>query len=1070
MDEEIKNKLIKILEELPDENCRLDYKEIPYREEKYSKASFIKDICGFLNSSEAYGKDKFIILGIRNKTKERIGIKAVPMEDDEKYQSWCDLIEPRPIIETGRFNLNQIEYGYIYMPKENNERVYSIKEDYPSEYVMRMEEIKKLKNKVYASTAYIRKGSKNYTLSEMDRRKIYEQDNKMKNIENKKVFAYATTQIDDEFKDILKICALFGTWNDKNENEKGIISKVIGKDYDVWIKQIKKLLSQKSEYISYKNNCWKIEKKEELIERYSYDYFDNEIEKFRDATIEIMKEENPKFNLEPNKRIMSSILGKKMLYSKQIKKSSLETFAYIKSILYKFPNCEQELKKSFWKIVREILEKANWKLYATLDELLMIIAEIEEKEYLNQVNNLIADKVNIKKLFDEKEEGIVNQNYISGLYWSLQVLAWNSNYLMNVFEIYCKLEPYDKNVVGEMTRIILPWYPQTRANFILRKSTVIMILNEYSEVGWKVLIKLMPNVEKNSYPICKPRWNNPVEEEIEVTNNELYEQYKEYVRLAIEYSKKDVNRIKDLINIMDDVPKDLFDELYNKITSNDIVEMNDEEKYVLWNEIEKIISKHKKFSKSNWALPKEAVNKLEEISKIIKPISPKIYLKRLFNKEYYDLWDNEQETYEEMERGTLEEQIKAVKFLLSKSIKEVIEFSYTVKDQFKVGFVLGNIEINKNQEIQIIQLLNDEESQMAQGYVKSKIMKEKYTWVKEVDISMLSIEGKVRFLIELPETKITWDIVTDWLGEKENEYWRIVDIRVVRDDSDYDYPIKKLIGAKRPIRALELINMALFEKKEFSRELSIKALKDSLGKQEEISYIDVYDIKEIIKDLQDNNYDEEELFMVEWSYLPILGDYDNYRPITIERKLSQEPQIFNDILCLAYKSHKSEKNNQNSNEKLAINAYRLLNIWKLVPGYDEKGNMDKNKLNEWFDKSVEIAKENDRLEVALMSIGHVFFYAKEDQDGFWIDRNIAEILNRDKNEEVRRGYSTQAFNSLGVVNVDKEGKVCLKEEEKWRKRADLCQTKYFRFANTLRELADTFHEQAEYEKQHYYDV
>ena len=70
LDEEIKNKLIKILEELPDENCRLDYKEIPYREEKYSKASFIKDICGFLNSSEAYGKDKFIILGIRNKTKE----------------------------------------------------------------------------------------------------------------------------------------------------------------------------------------------------------------------------------------------------------------------------------------------------------------------------------------------------------------------------------------------------------------------------------------------------------------------------------------------------------------------------------------------------------------------------------------------------------------------------------------------------------------------------------------------------------------------------------------------------------------------------------------------------------------------------------------------------------------------------------------------------------------------------------------------------------------------------------------------------------------------------------------
>ena len=31
MDEELKKKLLKILEELPDENCCLDYKEIPYK-------------------------------------------------------------------------------------------------------------------------------------------------------------------------------------------------------------------------------------------------------------------------------------------------------------------------------------------------------------------------------------------------------------------------------------------------------------------------------------------------------------------------------------------------------------------------------------------------------------------------------------------------------------------------------------------------------------------------------------------------------------------------------------------------------------------------------------------------------------------------------------------------------------------------------------------------------------------------------------------------------------------------------------------------------------------------------
>lgn len=1067
MNDELREKLLKVLSDLPCECSWIDYKLCPY--DKNHKAEFIKDVCAFLNCTESYGQDKFIIIGVVDKTKYKKGINQNRMDDDKYYQDLCQMIQPRPHVETGEIELEGLFFGYIYISKDNMERVYSIIKDYPDEIVTREEEKNDIREKVYASTAYIRKGSVKYLLNEYDRRKIYEQDKEMKRVENQNVFTYATTQIDDEFKDVLKICALFGTWDDKNENEKLIISRVIGKEYDVWIKQIKKLLSQKSEYISFKNNYWKIEKKEELIERYCDDYFDSDIEKFRKAIIEITKEENPRFDLESDKRIMSSILGKKMLYSKVIKKSSLETFSYMKSILYRFSNCEQELKKSFWSLVREILEKASWKLYATLDDLLMILAEIDGKEYLKQLNNLINDETNIEKLFVEKEKGITIQNYTSGLYWSLQILVWNSHNLMNVFEIYCKLEKYDKNVIDEMTRIILPWYPQTKANFILRKSAIIMVLTEYPEIGWKLLMKLMPNVERNSYPISKPRWNDLVENEIEVTNEELYKQYNEYVRLAIEYSKKDANKIKELINVMDDVPKEIFEAIYNKVISKDVISLKDEEKYIIWDEIEKMIAKHKKFSKSDWALPEEAVNKLEIMSNKIKPESFKIYLRRKFNREYWDLYDSEQETYEEMEKRILTDQIEAVELLLVEGIDEVIKFSYTTKDQFKVGFALANIKINKEQENQILQLLNKENYELAQGYVKSKIMREKDNWLKGLDISILSVEGKVRFLIQLPDIQETWNLVIEWIGEDEIQYWKRVDIRVIRDDSSYDYAIEKLLKADRPIKALELINMALFEKREFSRELSVEVLNESLKKQDEISYIDVYDIKKIIKDLQDNNYDEKELFGIEWAYLPILSDYDDYRPITIERKLGQDPQIFNDILCLAYKARRDEKNNQNDNEKLAINAYRLLNIWKLVPGYDEEGNIDKSKLNRWFKESIKIAKENDRLAVALISIGHVFYYAKEDKDGFWIDRNIAEILNKNDYEEIRRGYSTKAFNALGVINVDKEGTAWLKQEEKWRKRADLCQMEYFRFANTLRELANTFLEHAEYEKKHYND-
>ena len=73
MDEELKERIFRILSELPTEKSYIDYKQIPYLENK--KADFIADVCGFLNSIDSYKKDKFIIFGVQDKPLKRKGIK-----------------------------------------------------------------------------------------------------------------------------------------------------------------------------------------------------------------------------------------------------------------------------------------------------------------------------------------------------------------------------------------------------------------------------------------------------------------------------------------------------------------------------------------------------------------------------------------------------------------------------------------------------------------------------------------------------------------------------------------------------------------------------------------------------------------------------------------------------------------------------------------------------------------------------------------------------------------------------------------------------------------------------------
>lgn len=67
-------------------------------------------------------------------------------------------------------------------------------------------------------------------------------------------------------------------------------------------------------------------------------------------------------------------------------------------------------------------------------------------------------------------------------------------------------------------------------------------------------MKLLSSQDIYSIDTCKPKWNNVVKN-VEITNEELYEQYDVYTTMATKYSKKDVNRIIDLIKKLEKLPK-----------------------------------------------------------------------------------------------------------------------------------------------------------------------------------------------------------------------------------------------------------------------------------------------------------------------------------------------------------------------------------------------------------------------------------------------------------------------------------------------------------------------------------
>jgi len=115
-----------------------------------------------------------------------------------------------------------------------------------------------------------------------------------------------------------------------------------------------------------------------------------------------------------------------------------------------------------------------------------------------------------------------------------------------------------------------------------------------------------------------------------------------------------------------------------------------------------------------------------------------------------------------------------------------------------------------------------------------------------------------------------------------------------------------------------------------------------------------------------------------------------------------------------------------------------------------------------------ICFDKDRLEVGLSCFGKVLFYAQKDPKDFWIDKNVAEILNG--NEIVRDGYKNEAFNSVGAVNWDENGTEYLNIRNEYQQKAKETELAgYYNFATSLREVAHNFEFHAEHMKDTYHN-
>ena len=871
-----------------------------------------------------------------------------------------------------------------------------------------------------------------------------------------------------------------GAWNEKIEADLEVVHQLIKEEYTIWIRKIREILQQPESPVSLKNGRWRVNERKALWHALGARLFDENLDNFKQCVVSVLSERDPEFDLPFEERYAASIHGKVLKHSPELRRGLAESLALLGNQPDDLTNCSQDKPEMIAILaVREIFEKADWVLWGSLNNLLPILAEAAPTEFLEMVENALQQTpCPFDELFSQEGDGFNGGNYLTGLLWALETLAWDEKLFIRTCVILGELASRDpggnwvNRPANSLTTILLPWLPQTIAPINKRKVALQTLQNELPIVAWELLLTLLPNQHQISTGTHKPSWRNTIPNDWKkaVTQQEYEGEVSFYAELAVSMASHDMTKLNELINNLDNLPRSSFDKVLEHLSSEDVFSKPEDERLALWDSLTEFALNHRRFSDAKWALSSDFISKIEAVAAKLAPKNILNLHRRLFSGRDFDLYE-ENDNWEEKEQELEERRQQAIKdILVYGGIDALIGFAESVESPSNVGHSLGVIaeaEIDVRILPTLLETKNDKLTQFTNGYVWSRQYSHGWVWIDGLDKSNWSVTQIAQFLSYMRFTWEVWNRATTWLGESEREYWSITNVNPYNTDSDLVDAIDKLIEYQRPRAAINCLFRMLHDKQPLDKSRSVKALLAAIDSKEPSYTMDTHHIAKIIKALQDDpDTDPDDLFRVEWVYLPLLDRHRGTSPKLLENRLASDPAFFCEVIRLIYRSKKEDNSDKKptseKDKSIATNAWRLLHEWRTAPGMQSDGVFSSEQFKEWLENIKEACTESGHLEIALTQVGQVLIYCPPDAQGLWIDCTVAEELNSRDAEEMREGYCLELFNSRGAHFVDPTGKPERELAEQYRQKAEDVENAGFqRFAAALRGVGEKYDRDAD---------
>lgn len=879
--------------------------------------------------------------------------------------------------------------------------------------------------------------------------------------------------------DVLITILFINSWNKTYEADKDIINQLSSIEYEDFEKELHLLAKEANAPIRLVGNIWQVISKINLWDLIASKIPDSHLEKLKSVVIEVFTEIDPAYELEADKRSYAYIYEKVMKHSGLVRSSIADTLVML-SVFGDSISDDIQIRIDNW--LKELFESnIGVEAWYSYHQSLSTLAEASPEGFLVSLEKAIdaIEETKIEELFTDSGDLMMGECAYCNLLWALEAVSWNKDYLVHVVLLLARLSELDieygrKNrPFNSLKDIFTAWVRYCSATHDERIGIIENILfKKYPDITWKLLLELLPDNHSMSTGISKPKYHTWADIDDTVLERDYLKYCNEINRLLFENLDEDNQKWYDVFDNIDKFYKEYFFKMIDKFMTLDKEIFSDDTQLLIANTLRSKIHHHRSHPDTNWALPKEFIDKLEEAFHFIEPndlIGKYQYLFGMGSVDILEPIPYNSDTFSEdhkKEDSTVEKLRKEAieKILTDGTLGDLEVLIKQSSYAWDIGRIVFDLYAEKYQETMLGWIEGEDRLlvQCAKSYLQQFSR-------KVFDVSILdglSDVQKSEMILALPFAAKAFEIIKIQNTNVQKMYWGNLSWYYALEGEDISYfnwVVEQFYIYGVSDKAIEIMShMFCPARKEYGAvEIDIKQLFKILYEMDPNNKsLDFYSTSEVIKYLQESNLKEEDKRFLEWKYLMM----KNFNPIYWEKLIIKDATAFSELVSWVYNPETERDEDkaltQEEMRNRANNAQELLERMRLFREYDDIEPMDVEQLKSWIQIAKKEFEKLDRIKIGDRLLGMLLAKSSTEKDGVFPETIVCEAIEELGTDSLEDGFMNEVLYPNGhrstTRGADEGGEQEHALADKYQGYTKAIQFIYPRTSKILQKISDSY--------------